>query len=1018
MGSGRRSAVDGNTSSAATLRGSATCSPVSGDLYTLFHDSFHDTLLDAFIHSGVARRHGINREQLVEVARLPISEHFHNYLCCSICYENALICVVGTCTHVMCFLCFMRLKNFYKEECDVYQCPYCKQASDCLVICANPIFVHRCVEPSFYKHEGAPELSKSRLEELLRIMALDASVDRKFLSQPDVNIKDVHAVFLESANSLKRRIWSASDMKMHCLSQKMQKLSMDKKAPRDCFRSVYTAKHAKPRLEGEYVVLGDHRLIFENPGIYMLFRVVTSALCWMPECKSLWYTPMPMLTVGDMTKAMDKIYKHRSMSYDSLNKHLKGRHGVVFCETCQDHFSDKKFICEMALYQPEDIKKHIKLGDLDRVPSVPAHVLCSACRRFQWDRSELKKHAKDEHFFCNICDSEGWVCDVFTDYPSIFSHFKTYHYPCEEDNCLFVVFRDDLQLQLHYMSKHPQRHRSSVSRKLKPQPQSQPTETSTSVPVTYNCDVSFSLNSVPWDGTIRIINDEVPVKACHQPLPKEEIISAEFEKWLRKSPYLSDPAFQGYSKINALLEAFTRGLIRVNLGSTKYVFDFDTFNVKCATRVLNDLKNVLEMLKSSSFPPRCELWTLLPGDFHSRSQQVLHKLEFDYKSFVEASLSGEVPADGSMSLIDLVKQALSFLVVFLYNINVHTEFDGLLCYVKASSLQYNISPNALMLLNLLEDMVPMTNRILLKQSLDWLIKTLESMLTNASEGKQAHASLSSMVKKTKVVADFQLDMLDPGSDLTKATDRQKKGKRLQPIIKKQTNISRWNVKVKSNEPDPAPAVISQSSTSPSSPEAPGEKPQSPVIENESYTMSVEDAFKKNLHTNFYSVMVNVIRNALMANESKYNASSPGYRLRDTTRMKINQLATSGNRRFTALSEFVPMQTLESLQALEPEFHRLVKEAKRLDNIDALAKTWSSRCAYVLRRCRVEHLEVIDYYLNTNAAAMALRSDVEFPSLGNQGIPQPLRPRSSYAQALNVPNTSAVVFLESEFPALG
>ncbi|GIX62951.1 zinc finger protein 598 domain containing protein, putative [Babesia caballi] len=1034
MNGGRRFGRESGAGSGPAPRSRAkwtASSPAS--LYTLFRDSLQETILEAYLQSGVARLQGVTREQLAEAAQQAAPEHFHSYLCCSICCENALVCAVGACAHVMCFLCMMRLRNFYDEDCNVYQCPYCKQDSAVLVLCANPFFAHRCTEPELYAQSGAPELTRGRLERLLRLLSDDAPVDRSLLSQEQVNIRDLQGVFLRSVAAKRDRLLQSPDAQLQRLVQKAQRLTIEKREQSEPFRDVYNMRHPRPRMDGEFVVVGEQRLLFESPSMYMLFRVVSSALCWVPECKAAWQTTEPMSTVEDLNRAVDRIYRSRHLSYEALNKHMRNKHGVVFCEVCQGHFRLKKFICEMPLYRCEDIKAHVRQGDPNRVPPIPAHVLCSACHRSQWDLAELKKHAKAEHFFCTICDADSASCDVFTDYHTLFGHFQAHHYPCEEEDCMFIVFSDDLQLQLHYMSKHPHRHRTASSRKPKPAPQAAEVPAAPRKTKTADRVHVLPSNAVAWDGNIRIVPEvEASTVAQDQPqekAPEKPPFSAEFEEWLRSRPHLRDSQLQGVGEGKELLDAFALTLINLNLGTTAREFDFDTFSSKCATRVMSDLSRVFEMLKSGTFPPRCETWTRLPADFQDCVEQSLQQLHSEYDAMVEASIAGHSAAVGAPTLLDVVKSYVASITVFLYSINFHVEYEKLLRFVRPASVEHGVSPNALMLLNALEEMLPLTNKILVKQAFDWMVKALEGAVSAASEVQKPAATLSAMVKKkTKSGAEFSLDMLDPGRDLAKEIGQHKQQKRQQQLAKLQ---GRRNTAWGKGKPEEAPkvpvaggepsAAVSSAPEQPADPPVaaqPPEPPESLMVDSENYVTSVEEGFKKSLNVDFYSAMVSVVRQALTANESKYSAAAPGNRLRETTRMKLNQLVMSGTRRFTTLAEFVPMQTLEALQALEPEFHRLVKEAKNSALVDALAKTWSARCAYALRRCRVEHLEVIDYYLNANAAAVALRSDAEFPALGGRGAPQASGARRNYAQALNLRSSPNFVLMDSEFPALG
>ncbi|GFE54114.1 zinc binding domain containing protein 598 protein [Babesia ovis] len=1007
MVGGRRFPPRSGAAKGTTSRNHAPTSSDSGSTYTLFRESLQDAILSAYLQSKVSRLHDLSREQLEAVAQKSVSEHFHGYLCCSICYENALICAVGTCTHVMCFLCMLRLKNFY-DDCNVYQCPYCKQESDFLALCANPFFTHICLDSTLYSYDGTPELSVDGLEKLLDILGADTSTNRSILSKDQVNMRDLHNIFIESAKNMSVEVLHSSDKNIQRLLQKTQQLSIEKREQREPFHDVYNIRHPRPYLHGEMVVVSGHRLLFENSSIYMLFRAVSTALCWAPECKSLWHPTMPLATNEEIEKAVSNLYTKRYSTYMSLNRHLKSKHGVVICDVCQGYFRLKKFICEMPLYRLQDIKTHLKQGDPERIPAIPPHMLCSACNRLQWDLTELKTHAKTDHFFCNLCDSEGAPCEVYTDYGTLFDHFKTYHYPCEEQDCMFVVFPDDLQLHLHYMSKHPHRQRTSSSRKPKV-PLNPPENDSTDVKTTqYMCQLPT--NSIPWDGNIRIIKESTHITDDRASSVAQMPVSKEFEDWMRKHPYLEDTQQQiDIDRTKELLDAFVRTLINLNLDPTVREYDYDTFNVKCAIRVMSDLCRALDILKAGTFPPRSDILDLLPTDFQRRIVESLDDLRSKYECVIESSISGEVSSGQHPTLLDVVKGSLVTIVVFVYSIDLY-ECVKLPRTVRAISEEHRLSPNGLILFNALDDMIQSTNRILMKQAFDWMVTSLKDSISRASEMKQPSISLASMVKpKTKTR--ISLEVFEKGRSIAKEIGQQKQQKRQQRIFPHlEPKPSAWG-KVTQAASKPA-----EESSSASAPE-PTEIVESQVLENDSYVVSVEDCFKQSLNVDFLTAMISVIKSALMANATKYQATSTEYRLRGTTRMKLDQLVMAGPRRFTLLSEFVPMQVLESLQALEPEFHRLVKEAKHAD-IDTLAKMWSSRCQYALRRCRVEHLEIIDYYLNAKTAAMALRNENDFPVLGGGGAPQPSKTRRNYAQALNIQNSSTFVLLDSEFPALG
>ncbi|EDO07290.1 uncharacterized protein BBOV_IV009360 [Babesia bovis T2Bo] len=1007
MGGGRRFPPKGGSGGHGGGPRNNTPTPYNATSpYTLFKDSLYDLMFDAYLQSKVSRRHGISRDQLEAIRQHPVSEHFHGYLCCSICYENALICAVGTCDHVMCFLCMMRLKNFY-DDCNIFECPYCKQVSEILVICTNPFFTHACFDLRLYTQDLTPELDLSGLEKLLTILGVDTSKNRTYLSQDQINIKDLHNTFLSSSRDMIKGIRKPSDKSMQDIIQKTQQLSLEKREQRDPFHDVYNIRHPRPHFHGEMIFVPAHRMLFENFSIYMLFRAVSTALCWSSDCKATWLPPSFPKTKDAMEKAIVNLQSKQFTSFGSLNKHLKSTHGLVICDICQGYFRLKKYICEMPLYRQTDIKLHIKHGDPDSVPAVPPHMLCVACNRYQWDLTELKNHAKTDHFYCNICDSDGYTFDIYTDYAMLYDHYKTYHYPCEEPDCMFVVFPDDLQLHLHYMSKHPHRQRSSTARKPKPPPPNNEARTIDTRPSQYVCQINST--TLLWDGNIRIIKD-CTVKCDESSAPPETPkLSKEFEAWLLKHPHLKDFSLTKVDNITDILDAFAGTLINLKSDIAIKEYDYDMFNVRCAIRVVSDLHRVVDILKIGKLPPRSSILEHLPADFQRQLDEYVMTLRTEYEAAIESSLSGEATAEQKPSLLNVVKKFLTPSVVFLYSIDLYEDVK-LPRSFRVISEEHRVSPNGLLLFNTLGDMIECTNRIVVKQSFDWLLNALKESIARASEKKTSPASLSAMVKP-KNKKKISLDVLEKGRSIAHMVDRQNQQRRQQRLLPHQERRpSAWGKveprlpEAEDKEPVECPTELTDGNTSLS-------------LDNECYVMSVEDCFKQSLNSDFLTVMIKVIKSALGGNAVKYKASSTDYRLRVTTRLKLDQLVMDGPRRFTILSEFVPMQVLESLQALEPEFHRLVKESKHSD-IDSLAKIWSSRCTYALRRCRVEHLEIIDYYLNAKTTAVELKNDDDFPVLGNGNAPQLHKTRRNYAQALNVRNSSKFVLLDSEFPALG
>ena len=89
------------------------------------------------------------------------------------------------------------------------------------------------------------------------------------------------------------------------------------------------------------------------------------------------------------------------------------------------------------------------------------HPLCEYCDQRFFDRDELYKHYRKEHFFCHLCDHDGHE-EYYSDYSQLRQHFLKTHYLCELDDCSknaaqtheYVVFRSELDFQAHKKQKH------------------------------------------------------------------------------------------------------------------------------------------------------------------------------------------------------------------------------------------------------------------------------------------------------------------------------------------------------------------------------------------------------------------------------------------------------------------------------------------------------------------------------------------------------------------------------------
>lgn len=67
------------------------------------------------------------------------------------------------------------------------------------------------------------------------------------------------------------------------------------------------------------------------------------------------------------------------------------------------------FSFERRSYNRTDLGIHRRKGDPDN-KSHRGHPLCEYCDQRFFDRDELFKHLRREHFYCHFCDADGANC--------------------------------------------------------------------------------------------------------------------------------------------------------------------------------------------------------------------------------------------------------------------------------------------------------------------------------------------------------------------------------------------------------------------------------------------------------------------------------------------------------------------------------------------------------------------------------------------------------------------------------
>ncbi|CAF0903493.1 unnamed protein product [Brachionus calyciflorus] len=145
-------------------------------------------------------------------------------------------------------------------------------------------------------------------------------------------------------------------------------------------------------------------------------------------------------------------------TFQDLDYHIRKFHRRFFCELCMDNL--KLFPYERKHYTREELATHKRNGDKDDY-SFKGHPLCEYCDQRFFDRDEIYRHFRRDHYFCHFCDTDG-IEEYYKDYNQLRTHFLKSHYLCELDSCSanaaqtheYVVFRTELDFQAHKKQKH------------------------------------------------------------------------------------------------------------------------------------------------------------------------------------------------------------------------------------------------------------------------------------------------------------------------------------------------------------------------------------------------------------------------------------------------------------------------------------------------------------------------------------------------------------------------------------
>ncbi|TKR58485.1 hypothetical protein L596_029924 [Steinernema carpocapsae] len=140
-------------------------------------------------------------------------------------------------------------------------------------------------------------------------------------------------------------------------------------------------------------------------------------------------------------------------SFEALRQHIGQKHKRFFCHICAENM--RLFSWERKTYSSEGLQMHMKKGDKDD-KSYRGHPACFFCPERFFDLDQQYKHLRKEHFFCQICDSDGISNVFYKKRAELAEHYSKSHYPCSDTDCnqMGIVFKTELELNVHKATEH------------------------------------------------------------------------------------------------------------------------------------------------------------------------------------------------------------------------------------------------------------------------------------------------------------------------------------------------------------------------------------------------------------------------------------------------------------------------------------------------------------------------------------------------------------------------------------
>ncbi|GFO39125.1 E3 ubiquitin-protein ligase znf598 [Plakobranchus ocellatus] len=152
-----------------------------------------------------------------------------------------------------------------------------------------------------------------------------------------------------------------------------------------------------------------------------------------------------------------------------LQTHMRREHQLFACELCVKFL--KIFPYERKFYNRKNLATHRRVGDSDD-KSYKGHPLCEFCDSRYYDKDELMKHLRKDHYFCHFCDQQGSNA-YYDQYPDLLEHFSDSHYLCNEGDCanpstrFTHAFVSEIDLKAHKAAVHSRNFTKAQSREAR-----------------------------------------------------------------------------------------------------------------------------------------------------------------------------------------------------------------------------------------------------------------------------------------------------------------------------------------------------------------------------------------------------------------------------------------------------------------------------------------------------------------------------------------------------------------------